>query len=90
MARSAKILPSVTSNDTTSALASTPCRCISACSRGRCWGSVGKIIAHGTPRELIASIGVEHVVEFSTGNAVLDLAGVSRLAGVRDVRQHAR
>ena len=26
----------------------------------------GRIIAHGTPRELIASIGVEHVVEFST------------------------
>ena len=27
----------------------------------------GKIIARGTPRELIASIGVEHVVEVSTG-----------------------
>ena len=29
----------------------------------------GKIIALGTPRELIASIGVEHVVEFSAGGA---------------------
>ena len=27
----------------------------------------GKVIALGTPRELIASIGVEHVVEFSAG-----------------------
>ena len=46
----------------------------------------GKIIAHGTPRELIASIGVEHVVEFSAGKAALDLAGVGRISGVRDVR----
>ena len=29
----------------------------------------GKVIALGTPRELIASIGVEHVVEFSAGGA---------------------
>src|SRR5689334_5639622 len=28
----------------------------------------GKVIAQGSPRELIASIGVEHVVEFSSGN----------------------
>ncbi|MCU1336141.1 MAG: ABC-type multidrug transport system, ATPase component, partial [Bryobacterales bacterium] len=46
----------------------------------------GKVIAHGTPRELIASIGVEHVVEFSAGSTTLDLAGVSRIACVRDVR----
>jgi ABC-2 type transport system ATP-binding protein len=46
----------------------------------------GKIIAQGTPRELIASIGVEHVVEFSAGNAELDLAGVRGMAGVREVR----
>ena len=26
----------------------------------------GKVIALGTPRELIASIGVEHMVEFSS------------------------
>ena len=29
----------------------------------------GKMIAMGTPRELIASIGVEHMVEFSAGSA---------------------
>jgi ABC-2 type transport system ATP-binding protein len=46
----------------------------------------GKVIAHGTPRELIASIGVEHVVEFSAGSTTLDLAGVRAMAGVRDVR----
>jgi ABC-2 type transport system ATP-binding protein len=46
----------------------------------------GKMIAQGTPRELIASIGVEHVVEFSTGNAALDLGGVRSMRGIRDVR----
>jgi ABC-2 type transport system ATP-binding protein len=46
----------------------------------------GKIIAQGTPRELIASIGVEHVVEFSAGTSALDLAGIGAMAGVRDVR----
>ena len=46
----------------------------------------GKVISQGTPRELIASIGVEHVVEFSTGNTTLDLAGISRMSGIRDVR----
>ena len=46
----------------------------------------GKVIAHGTPRELIASIGVEHVVEFSVGDTTLDLPAVGRIAGVRDVR----
>ena len=46
----------------------------------------GKVISQGTPRELIASIGVEHVVEFSAGNTTLDLAGISRMPGVRDVR----
>jgi ABC-2 type transport system ATP-binding protein len=45
----------------------------------------GKVISHGTPRELIASIGVEHVVEFSTGTT-LDLAGIGSIPGVRDVR----
>ena len=45
----------------------------------------GKIIASGTPRELVASIGVEHVVEFSTGNG-LDPAIFSGIAGVREVK----
>jgi len=48
----------------------------------------GKVIACGTPRELIASIGVEHVVEFSTGDAAgsLDLFELGQIEGVRDVR----
>ena len=46
----------------------------------------GKTIAQGTPRELIASIGVEHVVEFSAGNTAVDLSGIRAMAGVRDVR----
>jgi ABC-2 type transport system ATP-binding protein len=47
----------------------------------------GKIIALGTPRELIASIGVEHMVEFSAGapGRVLDAAALRHLDGVRDV-----
>jgi len=48
----------------------------------------GKVIAQGTPRELIASIGGEHLVEFSAGDAAgLDTAALGRLEGVRDVRQ---
>ncbi len=47
----------------------------------------GRVIALGTPRELIASIGIEHLVEFSVGIAeALDLAPLKRLDGVRDVR----
>jgi len=45
----------------------------------------GKVIARGTPRELIASIGVEHVVEFAAG-ASLDLRPIAAIPGVRDVR----
>jgi ABC-2 type transport system ATP-binding protein len=48
----------------------------------------GKVIALGTPRELIASIGVEHMVEFSTGAPAeaIDQTALRRLEGVRDVR----
>jgi ABC-2 type transport system ATP-binding protein len=48
----------------------------------------GKVIALGTPRELIASIGVEHMVEFSTGRPAeaIDQHALRRLEGVRDVR----
>jgi len=48
----------------------------------------GKIIALGSPRELVASIGVEHVVEFSVDAAVqpLDPKELSAIEGVRDVR----
>ena len=49
----------------------------------------GKVIAQGTPRELIASIGGEHLLEFSAGDAAggLDQAALERIEGVRDVRQ---
>jgi ABC-2 type transport system ATP-binding protein len=47
----------------------------------------GRIIALGTPRELIASIGAQHVVEFAGSAAVeLDVSTVRRIDGVRDVR----
>jgi ABC-2 type transport system ATP-binding protein len=47
----------------------------------------GKIIALGSPRELVASIGVEHVVEFSAdGTERLDLAELRGIEGVRDAR----
>jgi ABC-2 type transport system ATP-binding protein len=45
----------------------------------------GKVIALATPRELIASIGVEHIVEFSAA-ADFDRTTLNRLEGVRDVR----
>jgi ABC-2 type transport system ATP-binding protein len=49
----------------------------------------GKIIALGSPRELVASIGVEHVVEFSVdadaGVPPLDAGELRTLEGVRDV-----
>ena len=48
----------------------------------------GKVIALGTPRELIASIGVEHVVEFSAGSAGRPVAigALRAIEGVRKVR----
>ena len=48
----------------------------------------GKIIALGSPRELVASIGVEHVVEFSIDGAAppLDVAALRALEGVRDAQ----
>jgi len=48
----------------------------------------GKIIAFGTPRELIASIGAEHMVEFAVdGNAGhIDLTALEKLEGVRVAR----
>jgi ABC-2 type transport system ATP-binding protein len=49
----------------------------------------GKTIAMGTPRELIASIGVEHLVEFSTGGSAraFDAQPLGLLDCVRDVRE---
>jgi ABC-2 type transport system ATP-binding protein len=47
----------------------------------------GKVIALGTPRELVASIGVEHVVEFSGGgDRPPDEAALRKIDGVRSVR----
>ncbi len=47
----------------------------------------GKAIALGTPRELIASLGAEHLVEFSAGVAgrALDISALGAVEGVRDV-----
>jgi ABC-2 type transport system ATP-binding protein len=45
----------------------------------------GKVIALGTPRELIASIGVEHIVEFSAAGT-LDSAALGSMDGVSGVR----
>jgi ABC-2 type transport system ATP-binding protein len=48
----------------------------------------GKLIALGTPRELVASLGAEHVVEFALGDGVvMEPALLVGLPGVRDVRQ---
>lgn len=48
----------------------------------------GKVIALGTPRELVASIGVEHIVEFSTAPsaALVDETALRRIDGVCDLR----
>jgi len=48
----------------------------------------GKVIALGSPRELVASMGAEHVVEFSTGEAErpFDASMLGGLHGVREVR----
>jgi ABC-2 type transport system ATP-binding protein len=47
----------------------------------------GKVIALGTPRELIASIGAEHVVEFSAGGAerAVETGAMRGMEGVRDL-----
>jgi ABC-2 type transport system ATP-binding protein len=46
----------------------------------------GKIIALGTPNELIASLGAEHVVEFSVTGEV-EREALKRLPGVREARR---
>ena len=48
----------------------------------------GRLIALGTPRELVLSLGAEHVVEFALGDGhVIDTALLEALPGVRDVRR---
>ena len=48
----------------------------------------GKVIARGTPESSIASIGADHLVEFSTGDSgrAVDLDGAAAGRGVRDVQ----
>jgi ABC-2 type transport system ATP-binding protein len=50
----------------------------------------GKLIALGTPRALVASLGAEHVVEFALGDgALVDEGVLATLPGIRDVRRDA-
>jgi ABC-2 type transport system ATP-binding protein len=50
----------------------------------------GRLIALGTPRELVASLGAEHVVEFALAEgAAIDTPPLEALPGVRDVRRDA-
>ena len=50
----------------------------------------GKVIALGTPRELIASLGARHVIEFALGEGAAppEAAAFLALPGVREVRAH--
>jgi len=51
----------------------------------------GRVIALGTPRELISGLGAEHVVEFTVAgdvNGELDAATLERLDGVKAARVH--
>ena len=49
----------------------------------------GRVIALGTPRELIASVAGHEVVEFAVGGAAMDEGALARLAGVRGVHRAA-
>jgi ABC-2 type transport system ATP-binding protein len=50
----------------------------------------GRLIALGTPRELVLSLGAEHVVEFALEDGpLIDDQLFSALPGVRDVRRDA-
>jgi ABC-2 type transport system ATP-binding protein len=46
----------------------------------------GKVIALGTPQELIHSLGAEHVVEFATDGGSPEAATLGALPGVRTAR----
>ncbi|MGI8498157.1 MAG: ATP-binding cassette domain-containing protein [Gemmatimonadaceae bacterium] len=49
----------------------------------------GRVIALGSPRELIQSLGAEHMVRFAVGPAAqpLDMQALRSLDGVREVRE---
>ena len=50
----------------------------------------GRVIARGTPAELIASLGAEQMIEFaSEGTAAIDLGELRKLEGVIDARLDA-
>ena len=51
----------------------------------------GKVIALGTPRELIATLGAEHVIEFAVADTAspIDEAALRALPSVADVAQDA-
>jgi ABC-2 type transport system ATP-binding protein len=49
----------------------------------------GKLIALGTPRELIASLGGQEVIEFALAEGAIDEAAVAGLPGVHGVRRVA-
>jgi ABC-2 type transport system ATP-binding protein len=53
----------------------------------------GQVIALGSPRELIVSLGGEHVIEFAVGDGngqpAFDTAPLSQLPGVQSVRTEA-
>jgi ABC-2 type transport system ATP-binding protein len=49
----------------------------------------GKLIALGSPRDLIASLGGQEVIEVTLADGVLDEAAVGKLPGVHGVRRAA-
>ena len=48
----------------------------------------GKVIALGTPAQLVASVGAGHLIEFAAGEGAsrIDLASLGRIEGVRSAR----
>jgi ABC-2 type transport system ATP-binding protein len=50
----------------------------------------GRVIALGTPRELIASLGAEHVVEFEVGDGAAAVIDADALATLPSVEQAVR
>jgi ABC-2 type transport system ATP-binding protein len=51
----------------------------------------GRVIREGSPRELIASLGAEHVIEFETGgDREADETALRRLPAVSEVRRDGR
>jgi ABC-2 type transport system ATP-binding protein len=50
----------------------------------------GKVIGLGTPAQLIASIGIGHLIEFAAGEGgpSIDLTSLQRIEGVRAARAH--